>query len=107
MGSTELPDLTDEHNVALLRQWENADPTYLNILRFIRICGEYPDLLHITRSGRDGVKKGILKEGEWSGGGEDGYRVASASASEEGVTTTVGVPRVGSCMLAMDDIPVG
>jgi len=97
----ELPDLTDEHNVGLLRQWENADPAYLNILRFIRICGECPDLMHITRSGRDGVKKGISKEGEWTGGGQEGCHVAS----EEGAMT-VGVSRVGSCILAMDEIPL-
>lgn len=92
--------MTDEHNVALFRQWENADPTYLNILGFIRICGEYPDLKDITRSGRDGVKRGILKAGEWP---VEADRMDLA-ASEEGATP-VSVSRVGGCILAMDEIP--
>jgi hypothetical protein len=86
----ELPDLTDEHNVGLIRQWENADPTFLNILRFIRICGEYPDVMQITRPGRDGVKKGISKAGE--------LLVEMEAASPR-------VGQVGSRMLAMDEIP--
>ena len=84
--------MTDEHNVGLFRQWENADPTFLNILRFVRICGDYPDVMHITRPGRDGVNKGISKAGEWL-------------VEMEGASPRVG--RVGSDMLAMDEIPAG
>ena len=82
--------MTDEHNVGLIRQWENADPTFLNILRFIRICGDYPDVMHVTRPGRDGVKRDNSKAGEWLVEMEDG---------------SPRVGRVGSGMLAMDEIP--
>jgi Translation machinery-associated protein 16 len=106
--SAELPDLTDEHNVGLLRQWENADPTYLHILRFIRICGEFPDVVHITRPGRDGVKKGDSKGGV-SPAEVDEMDVTSSpsspSSSLEEEAEATEVPRVGSYMLAMDEIP--
>ncbi len=49
----DLPDLTDEHNVRLFRQWDGVDVSYLRILRFIRICGEFPDVVHLARIGRD------------------------------------------------------
>jgi translation machinery-associated protein 16 len=49
----ELPDLTDQHNVSLFRQWDGVDISYLRILRFIRICGEFPDVVHLARMGRD------------------------------------------------------
>jgi len=88
--------LTDEHNVGLFRQWENADPTYLHILRFIRICGEYPDVMHITRPGRDGAKRGTLKERE-----VDEIDIGLGLKEE----ATVEISRVGSHMLTMDEIP--
>jgi translation machinery-associated protein 16 len=49
----DLPDLTDQHNVRLFRQWDGVDVTYLRILRFIRICGEFPDVIHLARIGRN------------------------------------------------------
>ncbi|PVG03121.1 hypothetical protein CPB86DRAFT_667025, partial [Serendipita vermifera] len=48
----ELPDLTDEQTVKLFRQWDGVDVTYLRILRIIRICGDFPDTVHVSRVGR-------------------------------------------------------
>lgn len=49
----ELPDLTDKHTVDLFRKWDAVDVSYLRILRFIRICGEFPDVIHVARIGQD------------------------------------------------------
>ena len=91
--------MTDEHNVGLFRQWENADSTYLHILRFIRISGEFADAMHITRPGRDGVKKGISK------GGVSLAEAVEMDIASEGDEASVEASRVGSNMLAMDEIP--
>lgn len=82
--------------MALFRQWENADPTYLHILRFVRICAEYPDEMHITRPGRDGVGVNSAEANKMD---------VTADGSSEDATVEVG--RVGSSMLAMDEIPQG
>lgn len=56
----DLPDLTDAANMALFRKWDGVDATYLRILHFIRICGEFPDVVHIARIGRDKPPVGDL-----------------------------------------------
>ena len=54
----DLPDLTDAANVALFRKWDGIDASYLRILHFIRICGEFPEVIHIARIGRDKASLG-------------------------------------------------
>jgi translation machinery-associated protein 16 len=51
----DLPDFTDAANLALFRKWDAVDVTYLYILHFIRICGEFPEVIHVARIGRDRV----------------------------------------------------
>jgi len=49
----DLPDFTDASNLALFRKWDGVDVSYLCILRFIRISGEFPEVVHVARVGRD------------------------------------------------------
>lgn len=49
----DLPDLLDQHNVGLFRQWDGVDVNYLNILKFIRISADFPETVHVARIGRD------------------------------------------------------
>jgi hypothetical protein len=47
----ELPDLTDVETVKMFRQWE-GDPTYLDLLRFIRISSSNPFSISLVRLSR-------------------------------------------------------
>lgn len=57
----DLPDLTDVANVALFRKWDGIDATYLRILHFIRICGDFPEITHVARIGRDKSTGNLVK----------------------------------------------
>jgi translation machinery-associated protein 16 len=58
----DLPDFTDAANLALFRKWDAVDVSYLYILHFIRICGEFPEAVHVARIGRDKVPaEGLAK----------------------------------------------
>ncbi|KAI0034445.1 hypothetical protein K488DRAFT_77201 [Vararia minispora EC-137] len=48
----EVPDLTHTANVALMRQWDEADFSFTQILRFIRVTSVKPDLFLVTRPGK-------------------------------------------------------
>ncbi|KAG8825115.1 hypothetical protein FRC17_008827 [Serendipita sp. 399] len=93
----ELPDLLDAHNVGLFRQWDGIDVNYLHVIRFIRICGEFPDIVHVARLGRDkdvppaNVDQAVAVENNMD------IDVEKKSITELG--------RLGSTMLGMDDIP--
>lgn len=78
----ELPDLTSEHYLGLFRQWDGNDVTYLNIMRFIRICGEFPDVVHAVKPGRDGERPSQVDDD----------------------MEFIPLERVGSTMLGMDEI---
>jgi translation machinery-associated protein 16 len=67
----ELPDLTDENNVKLFRQWDGVDASYLRILRIFRISGEFPDTLHVSRAGRDKVSDAKVAKEDAIGEDED------------------------------------
>jgi len=56
----DLPDFTDAATLALFRKWDAVDVSYLYILHFIRICGEFPEAVHVARIGRDKVE-GLVK----------------------------------------------
>lgn len=49
----ELPDVTNAKTLALFRAWNSGDPSYLHILRFIRITSEFPLEVQLTRLGKD------------------------------------------------------
>lgn len=91
----DLPDLLDERNVGLFRQWDGVDVNYLRILKFIRISGEFPGTVHIARMGRD--KDASTKTGPPSVIDED-----EEMGLEEG---KILVEAAGSTMLTMDEIP--
>ena len=46
----DVPDLCDEINVGLLRQWE-GDPQALPLFRFVRISGQYRDTCRVIQHG--------------------------------------------------------
>ncbi|KAG8835330.1 hypothetical protein FRC18_000667 [Serendipita sp. 400] len=93
----ELPDLLDPHNVGLFRQWDGVDVNYLRVVRFIRICGEFPDVVHVARLGRD---KGIpLANTQREVSAETEMDVDSDRKSG------LELERTGSTMLGMDEIP--
>lgn len=57
----DLPNFTDTATLALFRKWDAVDVSYLYILHFIRICGEFPEAVHVARIGRDGPAEGLVK----------------------------------------------
>jgi translation machinery-associated protein 16 len=57
----DLPDFTDAANLALFRKWDAVDVSYLYILHFIRICGEFPEAVHVARIGRGKPAEGLVK----------------------------------------------
>ncbi|KDQ61442.1 hypothetical protein JAAARDRAFT_123877 [Jaapia argillacea MUCL 33604] len=48
----EIPDLTHEGNVKLFRDWDQKELAFLQLLRFIRISSEIPELAILTRRGK-------------------------------------------------------
>ncbi|KZV93142.1 hypothetical protein EXIGLDRAFT_768366 [Exidia glandulosa HHB12029] len=48
----EVPDLTHPANVAVFRRWDEMEAAYIDLLRFIRISSEKPDLLVVSRPGK-------------------------------------------------------
>ena len=47
----EVPDLTHEPTVALMRSWESCDPSFLPLLRYIRINSKDPELVVVAHRG--------------------------------------------------------
>ncbi|KAG8997780.1 hypothetical protein FRB94_007463 [Tulasnella sp. JGI-2019a] len=48
----EILDLTDPLTVSLLREWDDGDPAYLHLCRFIRVSSTDPDKIVIASRGR-------------------------------------------------------
>lgn len=48
----EVPDLTHPANVAVFRRWDEMEAAYIDLLRFLRISSEKPDLLVVSRPGK-------------------------------------------------------
>lgn len=88
--------MTDEHTVGLFRQWDGVDVRYLDILRFIRICGEFPEVIHVARLGRD--KDTNAAAGSERGDVDEEMEVERPDALD--------VSRPGSTILQMDEIPI-
>jgi len=63
----EVPDLTDPPTVNLFRQWENEDPAFLHLLRFVRVSSALPDLVTVSRIGQRERENQELREKEEKG----------------------------------------
>ena len=48
----EVPDLTHEINVELLRGWDQKEAGYLQMLRYIRISSADPEKVIVSRPGQ-------------------------------------------------------
>ncbi|KAH9945732.1 hypothetical protein B0H21DRAFT_743768 [Amylocystis lapponica] len=48
----EIVDLTDPVNVELFRHWDQKEAAFIEQLRFIRISGDTPDIVVVSRSGK-------------------------------------------------------
>jgi translation machinery-associated protein 16 len=49
---TEVIDLTHPANVTLLRQWDQAELPFIQLLRFVRISSSNPEIALVSRPGK-------------------------------------------------------
>lgn len=78
--------MTNETNVELLRRWKQDDAAYLDILRYVRVSSEDPNIILVSRPGKH-------------------QNLVEHNSNEDKTTTSMDGLRFSSTIQGMDEIP--